>query len=213
MAVRSFQPVASIGELLARSKAIAGDRAGKGQTSPEAVSADAGGEIGAECGWLARQLRTSGKRLIGLLPASSQTDVLGLAATVGGALTMIIHDVVIIADPDQRSVTGELPSGAAVACSFVSARLITIVPVERPREGARITAVKTLLELVGQTNDVAAVLLDLSSFVLPGELLGVIGMVEGIVIVGRAGRVTDAELLSASRRVPAEMNLGVVLTD
>lgn len=214
MAVRSFEPVLSLAELLARSKAFG--RAGP--DSPEAqaeghVQAEGWGAIGAECGWLARQLKGSGKRLIGLLPASARTDVLGLAATVGGAITMIAHDVVVVADPDQRSVTGALPASGVVACSFASARLVTLVPIERARDGARLEAVKALLDFVGDSSDVTTVLVDLSSFVLPGELLGVIGMVDGIVIVGSAGRVTDRELLSASNRVPPEVNLGVVLTD
>ena len=178
------------------------------------VQAEGWGAIGAECGWLARQLKTSGKRLIGLLPASARTDVMGLATTVGGALTMIVHDVVIVADPDQRSAVGTLPTTGTVACAFASARLVTILPVERPRDGTRLQAVKALLEFVGSSSDdIAHVLIDLSSFVLPGELLGVIGMVDGIVIVGSAGRVTDAELLSANSRIPPEVNLGVVLTD
>lgn len=215
MAVRSFEPVASLAELCARSKAFGRS----GPDSPEAqtkghVQAEGWGAIGAECGWLARQLKTSGKRLIGLLPASPRTDVMGLAATVGGALTMIVHDVVILADPDQRSAAGALPQDGTVACSFASGRLVTIVPIEKPRDGTRLQGVKALLEFVGTSSDqVSQVLVDLSSFVLPGELLGVIGMVEGIVIVGSAGRVTDAELLSASSRVPPEVNMGVVLTD
>jgi hypothetical protein len=226
VAVRSFEPVASLAELLARSKAFGrsgpdspADRAGKLRDGPEAqaighMPAEGWGAIGAECGWLARQLKTSGKRLIGLLPASPRTDVMGLAATVGGALTMIVHDVVILVDPDQRSAAGALPTEGAVACSFASGRLVTVLPVERARDGTRLQAMKALLEFVGTSSDeVSQVLVDLSSFALPGELLGVIGMVEGIVIVGSAGRVTDAELLSASSRVPPEVNMGVVLTD
>jgi hypothetical protein len=204
VALRAFEPVTALGEVLQRSATL------KRAAAVEKEAAD----VGAECGWLARQLKTSGRRLVGLLPATKQTDVIGLATSVGAALTLIVHGVVIIADPNQRSVTSELPKGTAIACAMLGPRLVTLTPTERPSDGGRLQAVKELLEFVGpETEAVTAVLLDLSSFALPGELLGVIGLVDGIVIVGPAGRVTEAELLVASRRVPAEMNMGVVLTD
>lgn len=204
MTLRAFEPVTALGEVVQRSASL-----------KQAAHLEGGAiDVGAECGWLARQLKTSGRRLIGLLPATKHADVIGLATSVGAALTLIVHGIVLIADPDQRSVTSELPKGTRVACAMSSSRLAMLTPTERPRDGARLQAMKELVEFIGpETEAVTLVLIDLSSFTLPGELLGVIGLVDAIVIVGHAGRVTEAELLRASRRVPAEMNLGVVLTE
>lgn len=171
-------------------------------------------EVGPECGWLARQLKVANKRRIGLLPASARTDVLPLAEQVGGALRMINDTLVVIIDPDQRSASSGMPTQGAVACAVHSNGLVSLTPVARPADGLRLEAVKALLAFVGESSEqISAVLVDLSSFARPGELLGVLDLLDGIVVVGAAGRVTEQELVTTSQRVPADINLGVVLTN
>ncbi len=168
-------------------------------------------DLSAESAWLARSIRGSNKRVVGLLPADRRADVLALATDVGTALALIESALVVIVDPQPKQRRGVAGTGFAAAIPSPGLCLL-VGGAEAKADGA--AHVKELVELLHSQPDTWSIaLVDLSRFRLPGEYLGVESLLDGIIVVGAAGRVTDRELAAVSRWMPAELNLGVVLTD
>ncbi|NUP11640.1 MAG: hypothetical protein HOW73_36805 [Polyangiaceae bacterium] len=163
---------------------------------------------------LARDISSSARRVIGLLPAGPTSDALSLAEPLGRGVVMLDGRFSVVLDPERRSVPADAPSGGVAIARALTAGVVLIAPNETMRPGAKAEGIKQLLGVVRQREDTwRAVFVDLSGCALPGELLDVLPLFDGIVIVGRSGKATETELRRSSARVPSELNMGVVLLD
>ncbi len=172
---------------------------------------------------LARQLRHSGRGVVGLLPTGPDPLIQPLARQVGFALSRLTQTLTIVLDPEQRS--GFSPdlaqpaSGAFVYAQCAAPAVAVLSPFEVAPMGAKFEMIRVLMQFVeepsrGNRGEAhGQVLVDLTGCQRPGELLGAIQMLEGIIVVGRSGQVTESEILAAVRGVPDELNLGVVITE
>lgn len=166
---------------------------------------------------LARAIKHARHTRIGFLPATPQTPVQGTAALVGRALTLLTEQLVLVLDPERVTAPTESPVGStaeAVFAAVTAPGVVRMVPFAPAPTGAKVESIRFLLHFA--ETDAAAwghALIDLSGCSLPGELLGVLRLVDGIVVVGKAGLTTEADVRAASRRVPAELAMGVLLVE
>ena len=173
---------------------------------------------------LARQLRHSARTVVGLLPTGPDPLIQPLARQLGFALSRLTQTLTLVLDPEQRSgFSAELAdpdSGAFVYAQCAAPSVAVLSPFQIAPMGAKFEMIRVLMQFVDERakhgdrgRPYGHVLVDLTGCQRPGELLGAIQILEGIIIVGRAGQVSETDIRSAVRGVPDELNLGVVITE
>lgn len=210
MSVRPFYPVADMREVL-------------GVVS----SANAEEEvfIDVDCGRIARQVRHSARKIIGLLPTDARAYPLPFARQLGFALSRLTQQLTVILDPEQQAgLSREAcpPDGPLYYAQVAAPSVVVVAPYDVAPDGAKFEMVRLLMQFVGNGMDMAIaqgrpepygqILVDLSGCRRPGELLGAVRFLEGIILVGRSGVTTERDIERAVRVVPEELNLGVLLT-
>lgn len=163
---------------------------------------------------LAREITGSSRRVIGLLPAGPSTDALTLAEPLSRAVVTLVARFAIVLDPERRTAPREAPEGGAALARALAPGVVLVAPKTDTAPGAKAEGIKALLGFAAQQTEAWRVLfVDLSGCTLPGEILDVLPLVDGVLVVGRAGHATASELTRATARVPEELRLGVVLAD
>ena len=174
-------------------------------------------EIRAECIRVARRLRHSGCKIIGLLPASSDIGVPAIGVQLGLALAEVSGATIAFVDANIRwpaisELAGDSPRGpddAAFATRWLRGSLALLTP---PRAGDAGAGVPHLAGVIREGAELfAQVLVDLTGFKKLGEHLAAIEMVDGVLVIGRAGRTTEDELLRLGHELPRARTLGVLL--
>ncbi len=183
----------------------------------ERAPRDAAHAIDTDAARLARAIKHCRHTRVGFLPATPRTDVQGTAALVGRALTMLTEQLVLVLDPERTTAPKESPVGSTAEAVFaapLAPGLVRMVPFAPAPTGAKVESIRFLLHFAETDPDAwGHVLIDLSGCSLPGELLGVLRLVDAIVVVGTAGVTTEADLKAAAKRVPAELAMGVLLVE
>lgn len=169
---------------------------------------------------LARQLRHAGRRCVGLLPAGETTVVWPVALQLGLALERVTGEPVAVVDADLSWPELEAGAGAATpgedGLSW-SQRLVgaldLFAPMERPPPGARSHQLVLLLgRIAAAPSGYTHVIVDLTCFrERPGEFLAMLEVVEGVVIVARAGATRAREVTALEGSMPRTLDLGVLL--
>lgn len=180
--------------------------------------------IAVDCARLARQIRHSARSVIGLLPAGPEPLVQPVARQLGFALSKLTQTLTLVLDPEQTS--GFSPerahpeAGALVYVQCAAPSVAVLAPSELAPVGSKFEMVRVLLHFVEERMKPGSrgrayghVLVDLSGCARPGELLGALAILDGIIVVARAGRATEKDLSLALREVPSHLNLGVLLTE
>ncbi|MBK8938853.1 MAG: hypothetical protein IPM79_14805 [Polyangiaceae bacterium] len=163
---------------------------------------------------IARQITSSARRIVGLLPASANSDPLRLVESVGRGVVMLDGRFVVVLDPERRSGPLQDNVDGVGTAHAVAPGVIVVSPRTTMQPGAKAEGIKDLLSLARQREDTwRVVLVDLTGCALPGELLDVLPLLDGVLIVGRSGRATERDLRRSSARVPKELLMGIVLTD
>jgi hypothetical protein len=174
-------------------------------------------EIRAECIRIARRLRHSGCKIIGLLPASSDIGVPPIAVQLGLALAEVSGATIAFVDANLRwpaisEIADDEPpvdDAAAFATRWLRGSLALLTP---PRAGDAGAGVPHLARVIREGSELfAQVLVDLTGFKKLGEHLAAIEMVDGVLVIGRAGRTREDELLRLNHELPRARNLGVLL--
>lgn len=165
---------------------------------------------------LARQIRHSGRATIGLLPAGrsigdgADTCLLDFACELAFGIGVLTHTLTVVFDPEQAS--GAPPSDETFYAHIPAPNVAFLVPATRAPVGARFEVIRLLAQWIERCRDaIGQVLVDLRGCRLPGELTGVTHLLDGIILVGKGGRLDERELSRASRMVPRHLDLGVVL--
>lgn len=194
----------------------------------EASRADAEDDpfIDVDCARIARQVRHSGRSVIGLMPAGPDPRIQPFALQLAFALSRLTQTLTIVLDPEHRagfsSSQRSAESSALVYVSPAAPGVAVLAPHEVAPVGAKFEMVRVLLHFVEERMKVGGsqrgrpyghVLADLTGCARPGELLGALALLDGIILVGHAGRTREHDIESATREVPRDLFLGVVLTE
>jgi Mrp family chromosome partitioning ATPase len=172
-----------------------------------------------ECARAARRLVHAGRRVIGLLPSSDRVAVPPIGVQLGLALADLSGTTVAFVDTNlrwpalPREVVDAADAGEAqeaFSTRWLRGSLALVVAPRGARGGAGVLELGRVLdegsELFG------CVLVDLTGLKRLGEHLDAIRLVDGVVIVARAGETTEGELLRLRHELPIDKNLGILLT-
>jgi hypothetical protein len=163
---------------------------------------------------LAQAIKHARKRKIGLLPASAGLRLAEPAIELARPLALLTESLVLVLDPERTTVPGETPGSGieAVFAASLAPGVARLVPFAPAPTGAKVESIKFLLRFAEENEQAwGHVLTDLSGCSLPGELLGVLRLLDGIIVVGAAGISTERDLETTVARVPRELALGVLL--
>jgi len=227
----SSTPIAAASELLGLAGFAEVKRRGDGPASsrpPAPTTAEALHEdLDLAAATVGREIASSSRRIIGLLPAGPSTEALSVAWPIARAIVLVKGAMVLVIDPERKTTDRggnatrakkadpvARSSSASHMAGQVDRGVVVIAPPDTAQIGAKGAALKALLDFVSAAgDDFQTALVDLTGLALPGELFDALTLVDGIVIVGKAGRVTAAELSRSSSRVPPELAMGIVLVE
>ena len=191
--------------------------------------------VRAECIRVARRVQHAGRKIVGLLPSSAEIGVpaiavqlgLALAEVTGGTVAFVdanlrwpaISDLAREADSDGAGAPTEVgggegpvdgaPVSEAFATRWLRGSLALLTP---PRAGEAGAGVPQLARIIRDGSELFAhVLVDLTGFKNLGEHLAAIEMMDGVLVVSRAGSTREDELLRLNHELPPRQLLGVLL--
>jgi hypothetical protein len=184
-------------------------------SSAEAWLAEAG-QLEPDLARLARELKHAEKRHVGLLPVGREVPIPGVARDLGQALALLLQRVVLVLDPERRSVGGgEQGTGrSATEAAVVAPGVVALAPFQIAAPGAKFESLKALAQFADREPELWGLALhDLSGCTRPGEFLGAIDVLDSVVLVGKVGHTTDGAVRQAARSLPPGASLGVLLVD
>ncbi len=171
-------------------------------------------EVRNECVRLARVLRLRACRVVGLVPAGDDVAVPAVALQVGRALADVSGSPVGVIDahgswPGARALAAERPDASLFASNWLSDNLALLTPRTFDTGGM-------LPKLTAALRDEASVfghlVVDLTGFDRLGEHLAAMETMDGLIVVARKGRTRTTQLERWARDIPAERDIGVLLT-
>jgi hypothetical protein len=173
--------------------------------------------VRAECMRIARRLRDSGRRVIGLLPATPRVGIPGVAVQLGVALVDLSGATVAYVDanvrwPAMSEVALAAPRAAeddVFATRWLHRSLAVLAPRTAQAAGAGIPELARVIEQGGELFQ--HVLVDLTGLDRLGEHLAAMALCQGVVVVAEAGRTHERELVRAEAEVTEDRRMGVLL--
>jgi hypothetical protein len=174
--------------------------------------------VRAECSRIARQLLRARRRVIGLVPATRDAAVPPVAVQLGLALVELSGTTVALVDANVRwpalsRIVEEAPrkedDEAFFATRWLRGSLALLTPPQAGEAGAGLVE---LARAIDHGKELFAVMLaDLTGFDVLGEHLGAMSLVDGVVLVAPAGKISEGQLLRWQHDVPGDRLLGVLL--
>ena len=172
-----------------------------------------------DCIPVARRIQTAGRRIVGLLPASADVGVMPIGVHLGLALVEVANATAAYVDANVRwpaisdFAVGERPEEdeSMFATRWLRGQLALLTPARAGEAGA---GVPQLARVIQHSIELFShVVVDLTGFKKLGEHLAAFDMVDGVIVVARAGHTTEAELLRLNHEVPRALHLGVLLSN
>ena len=172
-----------------------------------------------DCIPVAHRIKSDRRRIVGLLPASVDVGVMAVGVQLGLALVDIANTTAAYVDANvrwpgipERAVGARADDDESnFATRWLSGHLALLTP---PRAGFAGAGVPQLARVIQHSLELFShIVVDLTGFKKLGEHLAAFDMVDGVIIVARAGLTTEAELLRLNHELPRAMNLGVLLTN
>ncbi len=170
---------------------------------------------------VARQIHTSGHRVVALMPGSRGLETATLAHRLAVSLARLTGEPVGWLDVSARfrkhaeDIVGsnKIDDDGLFRTATVSG-VLWVAPHHPGTEGTRFQLVSVLLNHVEASQDpkLSTIFVDLTGFFRVGELLGVLPLIDGLIMVARAGKTKKRELVRIHREIPPEKNLGVLVT-
>jgi hypothetical protein len=168
--------------------------------------------VRSECMRIARVARDRGCGTLGVLPASPRVSVLPVALQLARALVGLDGDPVAVVDADGQWPVQPAQATPAGAAPFVTERitdeLVLFMP---PRDEPRDPLERLLAILERRDPSFGHILVDLSGLGRRGEHVAAMALVDGVIVLARAGETRDAELRRVMADVPPRANLGALL--
>jgi hypothetical protein len=168
---------------------------------------------------VARRIVRAGKKIVGLLPASADIGVTAVGVQLGLALIEVAHTTIAYVDANVRwpaisqIAVGKRPDDdeSMFATRWLRGSLALLTP---PRVGEAGAGVPQLARVIQHSLELFAhIVVDLTGFKKLGEHLAAIEMMDAVVVVARAGRTREDELLKLNHELPPHLNLGVLLAN
>jgi hypothetical protein len=171
-----------------------------------------------DCIPVAQRIKTAERRIIGLLPASTDIGVMAVGVQLGLALVEVANTTAAYVDANVRwPAISQIAVGtrdeddeSMFATRWLRGQLALLTPARAGEAGA---GVPQLARVIQHSIEIFShVVVDLTGFKKLGEHLAAFEMIDGLIVVARAGRTTEDELLRLNHEVPRDLQLGVLLT-
>jgi hypothetical protein len=185
----------------------------------ELVDADLQPAVHAECIRIARTLGTSDLQTVGFWPADLDVAVPPLVIQLGLALVELYRGTVAYIDANvyfpafplgEQQGEGEDDAGDSIfETKWLRESLALVLPKWVGEVGAGVPQLKAIIE--GTRERYGFMLVDLTGFDQIGDHLNAVDLLDGVVIVARAGHSRERDLLRIQNQLPEAKNLGVVL--
>jgi len=173
-------------------------------------------EVRAECTRIARRIAHAGAKIIGIVPADDRVAVPPIAIQLGHALCDLTGATVAVVDANVRypglsqlaaSKADDDPS--VYSTRWIRGSLALLTPHQAERAGQIVPQLARLLldgiDLFGH------VLCDLTGLELVGEHASAAACMDTVMVVARAHRTHEDDLLALRRVLPPNRFLGVLL--
>lgn len=181
-------------------------------------------DVRAECVRVARRIKHSGRKVIGLVPIDDRVAVPPIGMALGAALGQLMGAPVGYVDANVRwpALVGmKLPSGSGISggsiaddeTAFTTRWIADHFAVLSPdRSGAAGAGVPELARLIRSGGELFAhLIVDLTGFDRLGEHLAALEMVDGVALIGRVGVSREEQMVALWRDLPETRRLGVLL--
>jgi hypothetical protein len=172
-------------------------------------------EVRAACTRIARRLAASRTKIIGLVPADDRVAVPPIAIQIGTALCDITGATCAVVDANVRypglSALATTPNeeGGVYSTRWIRGSLALLTPPHAERSGQIVPQLARLL--LDGVDIFAHVLCDLTGLELVGEHASAAACMDSVIIVARAHRSHEDDLLALRRLMPKQRFLGVLL--
>lgn len=198
----------------ARLRALGLDQIGKGD-----------GDVRSECVRIARRLHAARQKVIGFIPATPKVAVPPISLQLGNALVELTGATVAFVDANVRypalsGLAGEGPDEPAeqqegpdehrvFRTRWLRGSLAVLTPPGAERAGEAVPALARLL--LDGVDLFEYVLVDLTGFDVLGEHASAAACMDAVILVGRAHRTRERDLLRFLSEMPSSRFLGVLL--
>jgi hypothetical protein len=170
-----------------------------------------------QCIPAARRIVHAQRAIVGLLPASEKVGISALGVQLGLALVEVTGAPAAFVDANVRwpaisqIAVGTRPDDdeSLFATRWLRGTLALLTPPRAAAAGAGLPQLARVIQRGGEI--FAHLLIDLTGFRKIGEHLAAIEMMDGVVIVARAGITTEDQLLRLNHELPGRANLGVLI--
>jgi hypothetical protein len=161
-----------------------------------------------ECARLARLVRASNARTLGLAPAGEDAAVPGVALKLAQYLASSSHQPVGVVDALGRWGPGTAEEGSPSTTWLLDGLALLSVHASHPS-----LALEQLRGcLAAEATHFRSVIVDLTGFAQRGELRAALELLDAAAVVARCGRTTVRQVRAALDDVPEGRGLGVLLT-
>lgn len=183
----------------------------------ELAAGDALPEVRAECIRIARRLHASKTKIIGLVPADPKVAVPPIAIQVGNALCDLTGATIAVVDANVRYPgLSQLARGGVAdhdqsvySTRWIRGSLALLTPPNAERAGEIVPQLARLL-LEG-VDLFAHVLCDLTGLELLGEHASAAACMDAVILVARAHRTHENDLIAMRRVIAPDRFMGVLL--
>lgn len=163
---------------------------------------------------IARRLHASNAKAIGFVPADRDVAVPPVLVQIGAALCDLTGATIAVVDanvryPGLRGLAEDDEGDEVFTTRWLAGSLALLSPRRVERAGEVVPA---LARLLLQGADLFAhILCDLTGFELIGEHASAAACMDAVVLIGRAHKSREDELLALARLMPKDRFLGVLL--
>jgi hypothetical protein len=170
-----------------------------------------------QCILAARRIVHAQRNIVGLLPASAKVGVPGLGVQLGLALVAVTGAPAAFVDANVRwpaisdIAVGTRPDDdeSLFATRWLRGTLALLTP---PRAGAAGAGLPQLARVIQRAGELFThLIVDLTGFEKIGEHLAAIEMMDGVIVVARAGVTREDELLNLAPELPRRSHMGVII--
>jgi hypothetical protein len=159
---------------------------------------------------VARRLSLAGARTIGLLPVGATGDLLPLLVDLAGTLALFAVGAIGCIGSWRTWKSKTMRGMGALRTPAPGAAAVVVI--SPPACGDLVEAAAALERtLVGDTRDLARVLVDLGGYARPGGVPTVAELVDGVVLVAEARRSLRRNVGRIAELLPHRKNLGAIL--
>ena len=163
---------------------------------------------------IARRLQAGGAKAIGFVPSDDDVAIPPVLVQIGAALCDLTGATIAVVDanvryPGLRALVDDAVTEQVFSTRWLAGSLALLSPARVERAGEVVPALARLL--LDGADLFAHILCDLTGFELIGEHASAAACMDAVVVVGRAHKSREDDLLALARLMPPDRFLGVLL--